>query len=139
MKYPSTMLYVLRGIAGFPALNGRTDPIQQGEKGRGWLTAFHVIPLYRHTIEVLEVDEAAMTIRTHERGGIVKRWDHVLRVEPVSARQCRYSDTVEIDAAALTDVVARLAQAIYRYRQRRWHKLVDRHLRPEGPRYRVDE
>ncbi len=136
MKQPATMLYVLKGIAGFPALNGRTDPIQEGEKGRGWLTAFQVIPLYRHTIEVLRVDDTAMAISTHEHGGVVKRWDHVLRVEPISARQCRYSDTVEIDAGPLTDMIARLAESIYRYRQRRWHKLVDRHLRPEGPVYR---
>lgn len=137
MKQPSTMLYVLRGIAGFPALSGRTDPIQPGEKGRGWLMAFHVVPLSRHTIEVLSVSEATKTIQTHEHGGILKRWDHTLRVEPVADGECVYSDTVEIDAGSMTNAVARLAEAIYRYRQRRWQKLVRKHLLPEGPSYRL--
>jgi len=137
MKQPATMLYVLRGIAGFPALNGRPDPVEEGEKGSGWLMAFHVIPSSRHTIEVLRVDEENKTIQTHEYGGVLKRWDHTLHVESVSENQSRYSDTVEIDARALTGFVARLAQSIYRYRQRRWHKLVNKHLLPEGRSYRL--
>ncbi len=49
--------------------------------------------------------------------------------------RCRYSDTVDIDAGPFTAAVAKAAVAIYRYRQRRWHKLVDRHLLPTGPAY----
>lgn len=137
MKNPSTMLYVLRGIAGFPALAGRTDPIEEGEKGRGWLLAFHVLPLSRHTIEVLSVDQSTRSIRTHEYGGVLRRWDHTLHVEALGDDRSVYSDTVEIDAGPLTNAVARLAESIYRYRQRRWHRLVNKHLRPEGPGYRL--
>jgi hypothetical protein len=58
-----------------------------------------------------------------------------LHVEPISPTRCRYSDTVDIDAGAMTPVVAKAAVGIYRYRQRRWHKLVDKHLLPTGPAY----
>lgn len=99
------------------------------------MTAFNLIPAYRHTIEVLEVDDATRTIRSHEHGGVLRRWDHTLHVEPVGAHRCRYSDTVIIDAGRHTAATCRIATVIYRYRQRRWHRLVHRHLMPTGPRY----
>jgi hypothetical protein len=128
MLSPATFLYVCKGLFGFPALAGRTDALRLGESGTGWLMAFHVIPAYRHTIEVVEVDQPAGTIRTRERGGILKAWNHTLRVESLEENLCRYSDTVDIDAGMLTGVVAATANGIYRYRQRRWRKLVRLHM-----------
>lgn len=128
MQQVPTFLYVCRGLFGVPALAGRTEPLEAGDRGTGWLFAFHVIPAYRHTIEVLDVDDATRTIRTHEYGGVLRSWDHTLHVEPVTDQSCRYSDTVDIDAGPLTSAVAALARGIYAYRHRRWHKLVDRHM-----------
>jgi hypothetical protein len=138
MKQPTSFLYVCRGLFGWPALAGRTEPIREGEIGRGWLLLFHVFPMHRHTIEVLRVDEQSQVIQSHESGGLLRRWDHTLHVEPVDGRCCRYSDTVVIDAGPLTAMVARSGRAIYRYRQRRWHKLVRKHLLPSGPAYATD-
>ncbi|OBK33300.1 hypothetical protein A5658_13820 [Mycobacterium sp. 1245111.1] len=135
MQSPVTFLYVCKGLFGVPALAGRSEPLQAGECGTGWLIAFHVVPAYRHTIEVIDVDEAQRTIRTHEHGGVLRAWNHTLRVEPVDAQTCRYFDTVEIDARPITALVAALAVGIFRYRQRRWRKLVRRHLLPQGPTY----
>jgi hypothetical protein len=101
--------------------------------GTGWLMLFHVIPFSRHTIRVVEVDAATRTLRSREHGGILRAWNHTLHAEPVSADRCRYSDTVEIDAGALTPMVAVTARWIYRYRQRRWLRLVRRHLLLTGP------
>lgn len=56
------------------------------------------IPLSSHTIHLVEIDPATKTLRTQEHGGLVRVCNHTLRVEPVSARACRYSDTVELDA-----------------------------------------
>jgi len=106
-----------------------------GERGTGWLFAFHVIPAYRHTIEIVEVDEANRTVRTHEHGGLLKAWNHTLHVEPIDGRSSRYTDTVDIDAGLATALVAVVAKGIYRYRHRRWRKLVRRHMLPEGPAY----
>lgn len=126
MLSPATFLYVCKGLFGFPALAGRTESLRTGERGTGWLMAFHVIPAYRHTIEVTEVDEATGTIRTREHGGVLKAWNHTLHVEALQADSCRYSDTVDIDAGFLTGAVVTIANGIYRYRQRRWRKLVRR-------------
>ena len=132
---PVTFLYVCKGLLGFPALSGRSEALRPGERGTGWLFAFHVIPAYRHTIEIVEVDQAGKTLRTHEHGGILKAWNHTLHVEPIDEHSSRYSDTVDIDAGAATALVATLAVGIYRYRQRRWHKLVRRHMMPQGTAY----
>lgn len=135
MQHPASFTYVCRGLIGVPALAGRTEPMCQGETGRGWLLLFHIIPLSHHTIHLAEVDPETRTLRSREHGGVMRTWNHTLHVEPVDDRTCRYSDTVEIDAGLLTVVVAAFGVLIYGYRQRRWHKLVQKHLLPEGPLY----
>jgi hypothetical protein len=135
MCHPASFSYVCRGLIGIPALTGRTEPMRQGEIGTAWLWLFHLIPLSHHTIHVIAVDQDTRSVCTHEHGGFLRTWNHTLHVEPVSAFRCRYSDTVDIDAGVLTFVVARAAVMIYRYRQRRWHKLVEKHLLPTGPAY----
>jgi hypothetical protein len=135
MQHPASFSYVCRGLIGVPALAGRTEPMQQGECGTGWLLLFHVIPLSHHTIHLVEVDPTSRTLRSEEHGGMLRTWNHTLHVKPIGEATCRYSDTVEIDAGKLTSVVAWAGRLIYRYRQRRWHKLVRKHLLPEGSRY----
>ncbi|MUL79628.1 hypothetical protein [Mycolicibacterium sp. CBMA 226] len=124
MQLPATFLYLCRGLFGVPALASRTEPLRAGERGTGWLMAFHVFPAYRHTIEVLSVDAATHTIRTHECGGRIRSWNHTLHAESIGPGRCRYADTIEIDAGRLTGLVALGAAGIFRYRHRRWHKLI---------------
>ena len=124
MQLPATFLYVCRGLFGVPALASRTEPMHAVERGSGWLMAFHVIPAYRHTIEVLSVDEASHTIRTHEYGGRIRSWNHTLHAEPIGPGRCRYRDTIDIDAGVFTGLVALGAAGIFRYRHRRWHRLI---------------
>jgi hypothetical protein len=135
MLLPATFLHVCRGLLRVPALEGRIDPLAEGECGTAWLWAFGLVPAYRHTIEVVRADPATGTIVTHEHGGVLRRWDHTLQVEAAAdgrPDRCRYRDTVTIDAGALTPLVAALAAGIYRYRQRRWRALARRHLAPAG-------
>ena len=128
MLRPATFLYVVRGLFSVPMLAGRTQPFVAGESGTARLFFFHVIPGYRHTINVISVDPASHTVRTHEHGGVVRTWNHTLRAEPIDFGRTRYSDTLEIDAGRLTPAVAFGARWIFRYRQRRWHRLVRREL-----------
>ncbi len=124
LQIPSTVVYVCRGVLGFPAEAGRTERFHQGERGTGWIRLFHVLPLHRHTIEVVELDEASRTVRTQERGGLLRSWRHTLHVVPITTTRCRYSDTLEIDAGALTPLVAGFTRVLFGYRHRRWQRLV---------------
>ena len=135
MLSPATFLYVCKGLFGVPALAGRAESFHEGERGTAWLFAFHIVPAYRHTIEVVDIDAATHTVRTREHGGFLRAWNHTLHVEAIDDTSCRYTDTVEIDAGTATAVVAPVADGIFRYRQRRWRKLVRQHLRPEGTAY----
>lgn len=135
MRHPASFSYVTRGLIGIPALAGRTEPFRAGESGTARLLLLHLIPLWRHTIQLVELDPATRTLRSREHGGILTAWNHTLHVEPTGERRCRYSDTVDIDAGRLTPLVAATARLLYRYRQRRWHRLVRNHLLPTGPRY----
>ncbi len=123
MQQPATFLYVVRGLLAFPALNGRTEPFQQGETHTGWLMLFHVLPLHRHTITVVAVDPQQPKVETEERGGFLRRWHHTLAVEPVTDATSRYSDTIDIDAGPLTGFMYWSATALFRYRQWRWQRL----------------
>ena len=125
---PGTMLYVLKGLFGFPSLAGRFDPVREGERGHGWIMLFHIIPFARWTIEVVRVDPAARTIATREGGGIIRRWNHTLHAEPLPGGGCRYTDVIDLDAGAFTSATAAATAVIFWYRQRRLGKLARRHL-----------
>lgn len=84
------------------------------------LYLFGVIPLWRHTVRVIEGDEAKGEACTEEHGGPLRRWRHRLTAEPVDGNSCRYTDEVDIDAGWLTPVAAATARRFYRYRHRRW-------------------
>lgn len=123
-----TFRYVCRGLLGWPALAGRTEPVREGESGTGWLFLFHVLPLYRHRIHVVAVDAATRTIRTEEGGGVLRAWRHTLHVEPLGAGASRYTDRIELDAGPLTAVSAAVTRGIFAYRHLRWRRLARRHL-----------
>lgn len=128
LKHPASFLYVIKGILRVPALEGRAEPYREGESGSGWIFLFHVIPLHRHHATLEALDEETMTIKSREHGGFIRSWNHILRVEPLDATRCRYHDIVEIDAGSFTPVTAAFAKFLYRYRHRRWRKLVRKHL-----------
>jgi ligand-binding SRPBCC domain-containing protein len=120
---PNTMLYVLKGLFSFPALNGRIDPISQGEVGSGWTLLFHVIPFTRWTIKVVRVDPDAKVIVTNEHGGMIRCWNHTLHVEERDTTHSRYTDSIEVDAGPLTRIIAACVGFIFSYRQHRLRRL----------------
>ncbi|HEX2089952.1 MAG TPA: hypothetical protein VHI54_08530 [Actinomycetota bacterium] len=136
LQHPASFLYVVRGLFRIPSLEGRTEPYREGESGSGWIFLFHVIPLHRHHATLESIDHDEMTMKSREHGGVIRSWRHTLRVEPLDNARCRYHDVVEIDAGDLTPLVAAFARLLYRYRHRRWRRLVLKHLveRRDAPR-----
>tara|TARA_R110002072_G_scaffold193739_1_gene350894 strand:+ start:718 stop:1170 length:453 start_codon:yes stop_codon:yes gene_type:complete len=76
----------------------------------GWL------PMGRWHIDVIERDDRARRLVSRECGGIAKRHDHVLTVEPLPGAGCRHTDHLIVDAGWLTGFYARTARRMYEKR-----------------------
>ena len=97
---------------------------------------FGLIPLGKRTI-VLEIDDNAYTIQTHERDLLAPRWDHLITMtadteaadgeaadgEAADGERTLYRDEVVIAAGVLTPLVWAFAHWFYRHRQRRWQQV----------------
>lgn len=62
-------------------------------------------------------------IRDEGCGALTRRWDHLIEIAP-DGDGTRYTDTVEIEAGALTPLVALAARGLYAHRQRRWRRML---------------
>ena len=56
-------------------------------------------------------------------GGLIRRWDHLMLVEP-DGSGTRYTDRVDVEAGALTGAAALFARTLYRHRQKNWRRLL---------------
>ena len=121
---PATFIYVTLGMLGMPSLCGRQEPFEIGETISGRLFLGNLVPLWAHEIEIVDIDRESMQLVSHERGGLVRMWHHTIDVEPISSNQCRMRDTVQIDAGNASSLVSGWAHRFYRYRHRRWARLV---------------
>ena len=81
-------------------------------------------------MEVKRVDDDNMILRSHEYGGMIRCWDHTIKV--ISADSCcEYSDEITIDAGSMTILVWIYANIFYRYRQMRWRRLLAELIKQE--------
>ncbi len=129
---PALLCHVAAPVLRFPGLAGRTQPWREGEQVTTWLLLFGVLPVSFHHLQMRLIDAEQMRIVAHEWGGVVRRWNHSIWIEPLGVGWCRYTDRIEIDAGRLTVIVAGFAALFYRHRQRRWRRLARRHLATPG-------
>jgi hypothetical protein len=131
VKRPDTFAYITRGVLGVRPLDDDIPEVfEQGFVVRVRLWFFHVLPAWKHEIEVVRLDDATRELYTNERGGPVRGWNHLIKVEAVGSRS-RYTDSIDIEAGPLTPIVWLYAQLFYRYRQHRWRKLARRLRAPQ--------
>ncbi len=121
VKKPRTLLHVTRGFLGFSDSQQFHAMWESGQKVITRLWFFHILPGWRHTLTVAQVNDGERQIRSHEYGGFYT-WDHTICVVPAS-RGCIYSDEIQIHAGLLTFFIWAFANVFYRYRQIRWRKL----------------
>lgn len=81
------------------------------------------LPAGKHIVVVKQVDPSRFLIETEESGGVIKSWNHFMKIKPVDEFCCHYTDEVLIDAGWATGIVASLAEDMYRYRHAKWHEL----------------
>ena len=88
------------------------------------LSAFRVLPLGRHVIEVKVLDAQAREIYTNEHGSLARTWNHRIRLGAHAGATIEYTDQIEIHAGVLTPLIWLFAHLFYRHRQHRWKALV---------------
>ena len=122
VKRADTFLFVTRPLLGVQG--DLPETLEEGESIELRLKLLNTIPTNRHTIRLIEMSDATRTARTREHGGVLKTWNHTIHVEPLTETTCRYYDSIDLDAGALTPIAVTIANAFFGHRQRRWHKLV---------------
>jgi hypothetical protein len=120
---PAAFRIVTRGLVRVVGLGGRREPWREGETVSGLLLVFGVLPVSVHHLTVERLDETRRELHSDEHGGLVRSWRHLIRVTPLDDGRCRYEDHIEIDAGAVTPLVAAFARWFYAVRQRRWEEL----------------
>lgn len=121
-RKPELFLFVVRPVfraTGLP--RGDFAAAAPGLELSARLWWLGVLPAWRHHLRVVAIEPREL--RTQERGGVVKRWDHRLTFEPRGERACRYTDEVTLDAGPATPLVRLFAAALFRWRQARWRAL----------------
>lgn len=107
-----------------PIASNLPDEWQQGKTEKLRIMLFGFIPLWVHQINFKDISDSKMAMLTHERGAVIKTWNHNISVQPIDSSSCNYTDNVEIKAGVLTVFVCLYAHLFYRYRQLRWRFLV---------------
>ena len=127
LQRPALLLEIIRPLIRFVPADGTQFPERwlQGltVRCKGYL--FGILPLGMHTMFAERIDPVTREIQSRETG-LVRRWDHLLRVCSAGDGQTLYSDEIIIEAGWLTVFVWLFAQWFYRHRQRRWRRIARR-------------
>jgi hypothetical protein len=125
VKQSNTLLYVTRGLVGFkPIKSSLPEEWQQGKTEELRIMLFGLIPAWRHEITFKDISGANKVMLTHESGGVVNTWNHLISIKSADTFGCNYTDDVEIKAGVFTPLIWLYAHVFYRYRQLRWRFLV---------------
>ncbi len=122
LKKTELLLYVMRPlltVRGDLPKSCRDAQVVRIER----LMLFGVVPLWGHEIHIVRFDDEKREATTSERGGPITKWEHSIKVEPLSEASCRYTDEIDVEAGRLTPLVRLFAELFYRYRQARWRAL----------------
>ncbi len=79
---------------------------------------------WKHYLKVMRVDNERMEILSNERGGLIRTWNHWIKIDRSADGNALYMDRIEIEAGMMTLPVWLFANLFYRYRQMRWRKLL---------------
>jgi len=119
---PSVMQHVARPLV-------RIEPARGGAFPETWaehtpydtrLFLFGWLPIGGQRIQVsLRSEGAARMLRDDGGGGLAKKWEHVIRIEPAPGGRTRYTDALDVGAGLLTPFVWAFTQLLFRYRQSR--------------------
>ncbi|MFO0947332.1 MAG: hypothetical protein U1D30_15580 [Planctomycetota bacterium] len=127
MQKPQLLIHVARPFLVFvPREPKELPPAGLDGEFKVSMRLLGVIPLGWQMIRVTRTIDADGTCHLRDDGysPLIRRWDHRIRVQPISKTTCEYSDTIDIEAGLLTPLVFVFAHLFFRWRQHRWRQLV---------------
>jgi len=117
---PQGFRYVSRGLVHWPVVASRTARWREGETVEGWMFFFGFIPVARHRLTFVTLDDHSYTFQTDERGGIISSWQHRIVVSPAGARDSVVTDSVTFSGGIFTPALWVLVKLFYLVRAPRW-------------------
>ncbi len=129
---PALLQHVARPLVAFRPLDPPRFPERWDERPyRVGVRLFGVLPLGWQVVGIRRPPDTGLArhLRDDGHSALVRRWDHLITVEPAGPGRTRYTDRVEVEAGVLTPVVWAFAALFYRHRQRRWRDLAARGFR----------
>ncbi len=124
IKQSKTLIFVTKGFLGFKEFKHFPEEWVEGNTEHTKLMFFGVIPGWQHRLHFSRISNKHRELLTNEGGGLIPHWQHRMKVTPISATHCIYLDEIDVKAGAFTLPVWLYANIFYRYRQRRWKKLI---------------
>ncbi|MDQ0063348.1 hypothetical protein [Paenibacillus harenae] len=82
------------------------------------------IPMGKQWI-VISVHNDNKRIRDNGYSNLIKKWDHNIHLTDIGDNKTLYVDTIDINAGILTYFIVLFANVFYRWRQKRWSKLIN--------------
>ena len=135
VRRPSLLHYVAYPLQTFEPINPPTWPPTWADgRYKARLRMFGVLPIGSQWIVISNLADGPRSYRLRDNGNgsLVRQWDHLITIEPITASRCRYTDEVAVRAGLLTPAVTAFAYLFYLHRQRRWRKLVAFDFAPIG-------
>ncbi len=124
VKRPRLLAYIARPLVFFLPLDSAPLPEVWHEQIYWFrLRLFGFLPFGKQAVcPTITEDAERFTLYDKGYSALIKQWDH--RIEITAGQQdCRYSDTVDLDAGLLTPLIWLFARVFFAHRQARWRKL----------------
>jgi ligand-binding SRPBCC domain-containing protein len=130
LNQTDTLFFITKGWVHFVDKTNFTTQWEQGQVIQTVIKPFVIGASAKYEIRITLVDDVAFTIKTEESGAGIKSWNHVMQVNSVSGSTatCQLIDVVEVDAGVLTGAFTVYVWCYYKWRHRRWKKLIRRRL-----------
>ncbi|MFW6210209.1 MAG: hypothetical protein ACOC4E_01825 [Patescibacteria group bacterium] len=124
VRRTSTLFQVTAGLVEFLDLEQFPEYWQTGTEITTRLRLFNRLPGGLYHIKVQAVEPEDRRIVTLEHGGLVREWQHEMRVDEISPSSCRYVDRVWVDAGVLSQPLQYYVRWYYRQRHERWQSVL---------------
>lgn len=125
VKKSSTLIFITRGLLSFSDSDHFPAEWIEKKSVTSRLKFFGLVPAWNHEIYFQKISDSALEIITEEQGGVVSKWQHLIKLSPTPNDAISlYTDQIDIEAGLLTPLVWLYAHLFYRYRQLRWKRLI---------------